>query len=182
MDWQSESPELWAFLGSLRQGEIMSGTISAIERFGVFVALDNGPGHPMFPGVGLIAIPELSWRHINAPTDVVEVGQRVLCEFLQFDTYSAKARLSLRSTQPAPFQAFADRTTVGHELRGTVTKVLPFGAFIDVGDGIEGLVPFREVHGRPASGPAETFRPGDKATFVVTAIELPRHRLFLSRR
>lgn len=76
MDWQSESPELWAFLESLRQGQIMSGTVSAIERFGVFVALDNSPGHPIFPGVGFIKVPELSWRHIDAPNDVVDVGRR----------------------------------------------------------------------------------------------------------
>ncbi|MEU4275939.1 S1 RNA-binding domain-containing protein [Streptomyces tanashiensis] len=182
MDWQSESPELWAFLESLRHGEILSGTISVIERFGVFVALDDGPGHPAFPGVGFITIPELSWRHIDDPTDVVEVGQRVSCEFLQFDTYNAEARLSLRGTQPDPFQAFADHTTVGQELRGTVTRVFPFGTFVEVGDGIEGLIPSAEVHGRLASGPGESFRPGDEATFVVTAIERPQRRMFLSRR
>ncbi|MEU8622009.1 S1 RNA-binding domain-containing protein [Streptomyces sp. NPDC048623] len=122
MDWQPENPELWAFLESLRQGEVVSGTISAIERFGVFVALDNSPSHPAYPGAGFIAIPELSWRHIDDPADVVEVG-----------------------------------------------------------DGIEGLVPSAEVHGRPASGPAETLRPGDKATFVVTDMERPQRRLLLSR-
>ncbi|MFF1511724.1 S1 RNA-binding domain-containing protein [Streptomyces sp. NPDC058326] len=159
----------------------MSGTVSAIERFRVFVALDNGPGHPMFPGVGFITVPELSWRHIDAPTDVVEVGQRVSCEFLQFDTYNAEARLSLRGTQPDPFQAFADRTTVGQELCGTVTRVVPFGAFVEVGDGIEGLMPSAEVHGRPASGPVESFQPGDNATFVVTDIDRQRRRLVFSR-
>ncbi|MEU3604490.1 S1 RNA-binding domain-containing protein [Streptomyces sp. NPDC035033] len=71
MDGQSESPELRAFLGTLRPGDILSGTVAAIERFGVFVALDDGPAHPLFPGVGFVAVPELSWRHIDAPTDVV---------------------------------------------------------------------------------------------------------------
>ncbi|MEU9128751.1 S1 RNA-binding domain-containing protein [Kitasatospora sp. NPDC048540] len=75
MEWQSESPDLWAFLGSLRRGEILSGTVAAVERFGVFVALDDGPEHPIFPGVGFITIPELSWRHIEAATDVVEVSR-----------------------------------------------------------------------------------------------------------
>ncbi|MFD4371818.1 S1 RNA-binding domain-containing protein [Streptomyces sp. NPDC058486] len=86
MDRQSESPELWAFLESLHPGDILSGTVAAIERFGVFVALDDRPAHPDFPGVGFIVIPELSWRHLYAPTDVVQVGQRVSCAFLQFDT------------------------------------------------------------------------------------------------
>ncbi|GAA3044845.1 hypothetical protein GCM10017562_02510 [Streptomyces roseofulvus] len=74
MDWQSESPELWAFLESLHGGDILSGTVAAIERFEVFVALDDGPAHPTLSGVGFIVIPELSWRHIDAPTDVVRWG------------------------------------------------------------------------------------------------------------
>ncbi|MEV0174515.1 S1 RNA-binding domain-containing protein [Streptomyces sp. NPDC050803] len=180
MDWQTESPELWAFLGSLHHGEILAGTVAAIERFGVFVALDDGPGHPTLPGVGFITLPELSWRHIDAPTDVVEIGQRVSCEFLQFDTYNAEARLSLRALQPDPFQAFADRTVAGQELRGTVDTVLPVGVFVHVADGVVGLVPFREVHGRPAAGPPTDFAAGEEITVIVTDIERPHRRVFLS--
>ncbi|WP_243081835.1 S1 RNA-binding domain-containing protein [Streptomyces sp. 891-h] len=104
----SENPELWAFLESLRCGELLSGTVTALERFGVFVALDDGPEHPVFPGVGFITVPELCWRRIEAASDVVHVGQRVSCEFLQFDTWNLEARLSLRATRPDPFQVFAD--------------------------------------------------------------------------
>ncbi|MFE7602447.1 S1 RNA-binding domain-containing protein [Streptomyces sp. NPDC057494] len=181
MDWQSESPELWAFLGTLQHGEILTGSVTAIERFGVFVALDEGPAHPLLPGVGFITIPELSWRHITAPTDVVEVGQRVSCEFLQFDTYNAEARLSLRALQPDPFQDFADRTVVGQALRGTVVRVLTGGVFVDVGDGVVGLVPFVEIDGRPAACPPAVFEPGEEISVVVTDFERPRRRLFLSR-
>lgn len=181
MDWQSESPDLWAFLESLHRGEILSGTVAAIERFGVFVALDDGPDHPTLPGVGFIVIPELSWRHIDAPTDVVEIGQRVSCEFLQFDTFNAEARLSLKALQPDPFHAFADRTVVGQELHGRVDRVLPIGVFVHVADGVVGLVPFREVHGRPAAGPPEDFEAGEEIAVVVTDIERPQRRVFLSR-
>ncbi|GHI26958.1 hypothetical protein Shyd_83290 [Streptomyces hydrogenans] len=180
MDWQSESPELWAFLETLHRGDILSGTVAAIERFGVFVALDDGPAHPL-PGVGFIVIPELSWRHIYAPTDVVHVGQRVSCEFLQFDTYNLEARLSLRALEPDPLRAFADRTPVGQELHGTVEKVLPFGVIVDLGDGIAGLIPFREAPGRPAVSPVEGFEVGEKVPVVVTEIDLPTRRIFLSR-
>lgn len=180
MDWQSESPELWAFLESLHRGDILSGTVAAIERFGVFVALDDGPGHPTLPGVGFLVIPELSWRHIDAPTDVVQVGQRVSCEFLQFDTFNAEARLSLKALQPDPLQSFADRCVVGQELRGTVQKVLPIGIFVDLGDGVVGLVPFREVDGRPTASRAEDVEVGEEIAFVVTEIERPTRRVFLS--
>ncbi|MFJ8883848.1 orotidine-5'-phosphate decarboxylase [Streptomyces sp. NPDC102402] len=107
---RAENPELWSFLESLRQDEILSGTVAAIEPFGVFVALDDGPDHPVFPGVGFITTPELSWRRSEAVPDVVRVGLRVTCVFLQFDTWNAEARLSLRAARPDPFQAFADRT------------------------------------------------------------------------
>src|SRR3954453_20724902 len=113
MGGPSENPELWAFLESLHRGEFLSGTVTAIERFGVFVALDDGPDHPVFPGVGFITVPELSWRRIEAASDVVQGGQRVSCEFLQFDTWNLEARLSLRATQPDPFQAFAGGIAVG---------------------------------------------------------------------
>ncbi|MDF3140033.1 MULTISPECIES: S1 RNA-binding domain-containing protein [unclassified Streptomyces] len=181
MDWQSESPELWAFLESLHRGEILSGTVAAIERFGVFVALDDGPDHPTLPGVGFIVIPELSWRHIDAPTEVVEIGQRVSCEFLQFDTFNAEARLSLKALQPDPFPAFADRTVVGQELRGTVATVLPVGVFVHLADGVLGLLPFREVHGRPAADPPEDFEAGEEIAVVVTDIDRPQRQVFLSR-
>ncbi|MFD8813694.1 S1 RNA-binding domain-containing protein [Streptomyces sp. NPDC059627] len=180
MDWQFESPELWAFLESLHRGEILSGTVAAIEPFGVFVALDDGPAHPTLPGVGFITIPELSWRHIDAVTDVVTVGQRVTCEFLQFDTHNAEARLSLCALQPDPFQLFADRTEVGQILPGTVEKVLFFGALVTVGDGITGLVPFKEIHGRPAAGSPEAFRAGEAIPVAVTEIERSRRRVFLA--
>ncbi|MGH1555798.1 S1 RNA-binding domain-containing protein [Streptomyces sp. L7] len=156
----TENPELWAFLTSCQPGQVLSGTVAAIERFGVFVALDDGPDHPVFPGVGFITIPELSWRHIDAVSDVVRVGQRVTCEFLQFDDWNGEARLSLRAMRPDPFAVFAEGVTVGQPLRGQVTKVLPFGVFVRVADGIEGLVHLRELAelpvetcgGHPSSG------------------------------
>ena len=175
-------PELWAFLKGLRPGEILSGTVAAIERFGVFVALDEGPGHPVHPGVGFITHPELSWRRFEAASEVVAVGQRVSCEFLQFDTWNGEARLSLRATRPNPFQLFADGIAVGRTLRGRVTKLLPFGVFVRVADGIEGLVPLRELGSGTASAPADVVRVGDEISVVVVDIDRDRPRLTLSQR
>nr|ATU31812.1 RNA-binding protein [Streptomyces sp. KCB13F003] len=177
-----ENPELWAFLGSLHPGEILSGTIAAIEPFGVFVALDDGPAHPVFPGVGFITIPELSWRSIGAASDVVRPGQRVSGEFLQFDTWNGEARMSLRAMQPDPFQAFAYGMAVGRTLRGQVTKLVPFGAFVRVAEGIEGLVPLAELDRTPVAAPGEVVQVGDGVTVVVTEIDRERRRLALSRR
>jgi small subunit ribosomal protein S1 len=95
-----EYPELWAFLAARRPGEVLSGTVAAIKPFGVFIALDDGPPHPIFPGVGFVAYPELSWRHFEAATDVVQVGQRVSGKFLAFDTHNGEARMSLKALRP----------------------------------------------------------------------------------
>ncbi|MFJ9033959.1 S1 RNA-binding domain-containing protein [Streptomyces sp. NPDC102274] len=161
-----ENPELWAFLESLHCGEILSGTVTAIEGFGVFVSLDDGPDHPVFPGVGFITIPELSWRRLEAASDVVQVGQRVSCEFIPFDTWNLEARLSLRGTRPDPFLAFADRNAVGQTLHGQVTKLVPFGAFVQVADGIEGLVHLRELAWTPVEAPSDVVQVGDEVTVV----------------
>ncbi|MEU2025173.1 S1 RNA-binding domain-containing protein [Streptomyces sp. NPDC016469] len=196
MDWQAESPELWTFLGSLHHGEVLTGTVVAIETFGVFVALDEGPGHPVFPGVGFLTIPELSWRRLDVPEDVVRVGQRVTCAFIGFDTHNAEARLSLRALQPDPLAAFAYRTEAGHILRGTVDAVCPLGVFVDVGDGIVGLVPFREnrglvpfrenrglaeVPGLPSADRSDDFEVGADITIVVLDVDLSRRRLLFAR-
>ncbi|MEU1231460.1 S1 RNA-binding domain-containing protein [Streptomyces sp. NPDC005828] len=178
----AENPELWTFLKSRRRGEILSGTIASIERFGVFVALDDGPDHPVFPGVGFITIPELAWQRFEEVSDVVQVGQRVSCEFLQFDTWNGEARLSLRATQPDPFQAFADSVTVGDTLQGQVTKLVPFGAFVRVSDGVEGLVHLQELASTPVAAPEDVVEAGDEVTVVVTEVDRERRRLALSRR
>lgn len=178
----SENPELWTFLESLHCGQILSGTVAAIERFGVFVALNDGPDHPIFPGVGFITLAELSWVRFEKASDVVQVGQRISSEFLQFDTWNLEARLSLRAMQPDPFQVFADRVMVGQELRGQVTELVPFGAFIRVTDGIEGLLPLREFSRTSVqSSSSDTVQVGDETTVIVTEIDRERRRLTLSQ-
>lgn len=185
-----ETPELWAFLGGLRLGQVLSGTVAAVERFGVFVALDEGPEHPVFPGVGFITVPELSWRRVEDVAEVVRVGQRVACEFLQFDTWNGEARLSLRAMEADPFQAFADRVEVGRRLRGRVTKVVPFGVFVEVADGIEGLVHLSELAVEPVEPvemadsvemACEGVGVGDEIVVVVTEVDRVWRKLSLSR-
>ena len=178
----TENPELWVFLKQHRRGEILTGTVAAIERFGVFVALDEGPDHPVYPGVGFITYPELSWSRFESASDVVEVGQRVACEFLQFDTWNGEARLSLRATRPDPFPVFVDRVAVGQVLGGRVTKLLPFGVFVQVADGVEGLVPLRDLGSAPVAVPEDVVQVGDEVLVIVADVDRERRRLTLSRR
>src|SRR5690606_536857 len=96
----------------------------------------------------------------GAASEAVHRGQRVTCAFLRFDTWNLEARLSLRAMRPDPFQAFADRTPVGGRLRGQVTELVPFGVFVRVADGIEGLVHLTELARTPVPAPEEAVRVG----------------------
>ncbi|MFD9214357.1 S1 domain-containing protein [Streptomyces sp. NPDC059544] len=96
-----ENAELREFLGSLHGG-LLTGTVAAVEPFGVSVALDDGPDPPLFRGVGFITFPELSWRSFEDVAEIVEIGQRVSCVFLQFDPWNGEATPSLRATQSDP--------------------------------------------------------------------------------
>ncbi|NGY63943.1 S1 RNA-binding domain-containing protein [Lentzea sp. NEAU-D13] len=149
----------------------MSGTVAAIERFGVFVKLDDGPDHPLFAGVGFVSPAELSWRRISSTSDAVQLGQRVTAEFLQYDTWNMEARLSLKATQPDPLRTFSDVVTVGQELRGRVTMLVPFGVFVEIADGVEGLVPVPDLA-----------QPGDEITVVVAEIDQKRRTVLLTGR
>ncbi|WP_331728298.1 S1 RNA-binding domain-containing protein [Streptomyces sp. NBC_00158] len=178
----AETPGLWEFLSSLELGERLSGSVASIEPFGVFVALDGGPAHPVYPGVGFISFAELAWQRFDAATEIVQVGQRVTCRFLQFDTWNGEARLSLRATQPDPFEPFADDTRIGQTLSGRVTRLVSFGAIVEVAEGIEGLVHLLELDWTPVESPEEVVRIGDELTVVVTEVDRQHRRLVLSRR
>ncbi|NUP23371.1 MAG: S1 RNA-binding domain-containing protein, partial [Streptomyces sp.] len=111
-----------------------------------------------------------------------EIGQRVSCEFLQFDTWNGEARLSLRATRPDPFLGFVEGISAGMRLSGQVTKLVPFGVFVQVADGVEGLVQLSELSSVPVAAPEDVVQIGDQLTVVVTDIDRERRRLSLSRR
>ncbi|UBU14279.1 S1 RNA-binding domain-containing protein [Nonomuraea gerenzanensis] len=165
----TEHPHLWTFLKGLRAGDVLTGRVADIQNFGVFIALDEGPPHPTYPGVGFVTIPELSWKHFEQVSEVVGVGQRVRGEVLAFDTYNGEARLSLRALRPDPFQVFADEAKVGQQFPGVVTKVVPFGVFVRIADGVEGLVPTEDV------------QPGDSVQVSIVDLDRDRRRLLLTR-
>ncbi|NML54790.1 30S ribosomal protein S1 [Streptomyces sp. R302] len=174
----TRNTELWKFLGSLREGELLSGTVAAIEPFGVFVDLDAGLPYPCFPGVGFLTLPELSWRRFDDASEVVQVGERVTCVFLQFDTYNGEARLSLRATRPDPFQAFAERVDVGHKLIGRVALRLPSALVVEIADGVEGCAHVSELPpDRP--DPEADFTVGEEVVVLVAGVDRQRRTVKL---
>ncbi|MFI1849775.1 S1 RNA-binding domain-containing protein [Streptomyces sp. NPDC020480] len=155
------------FLGGLRPGGIVTGAVESIHTFGVFVRID---GEPDGRCTGFIRIPELAWTRYEHPSDIVRVGERLSLEVLHADLDRGQASLSLRALREDPMVAFAD--TVGQVVTGPVTKLVPFGLFVRVADGIEGLVPLPE--------PQQVVGEGDELTVQIVEVDLERRRVLLS--
>ena len=127
-------------LESLAEGQVRRGLVTGLRDFGAFVDLGGADG--------LIHISELSWRRVKHPSEVLNIGQEVEVEVLKVDRESKRIGLSLKRRQPDPWQRVAERFQPGQSVEGTVTRLAPFGAFVDLGEGIEGLLPSNQIAGR----------------------------------
>ena len=171
---QSQSAVRHGFLNQLEKGQIRKGVVSSIVNFGAFVDLGGVDG--------LVHVSELSWEHVDHPSKVVEVGQEVTVEVLDVDFERERVSLSLKSTQEDPWQHFARTHQMGQVVPGEVTKLVPFGAFVRVSDGIEGLVHISELSGRHVEIPEQVVQVGDSVFVKVIDIDLERRRISLSLR
>jgi small subunit ribosomal protein S1 len=159
-------------LDKLQPGEIVEGTISNIVDFGAFVDL-NGID-------GLIHISELSWSHVNHPSEILNIGDTVRVKVLDIDRERQRISLGLKQTQEDPWQRVVDTYNVGDELEGKVTKVVTFGAFVEILDGVEGLVHISELAAHHVENPREIIEPGDVVRVKILEIDDERRRLSLS--
>ncbi len=171
---QSQSASRSTFLNQLQKGQIRSGHISSIVNFGAFVDLGGVDG--------LVHVSELSWKHIEHPSEVVEVGMPVTVEVLEVDMERERVSLSLKSTQEDPWQQFAREHQINQVVPGKVTKLVPFGAFIRVADGIEGLVHISELSESHVEIPEQVVQVGQEVSVKVIDIDLDRRRISLSVR
>ena len=169
---QTQSEVRQNFLHQLQKGQIRKGVVSSIVNFGAFVDLGGVDG--------LVHVSELSWKHIDHPSEVVEVGQEVTVEVLDVDFDRERVSLSLKATQEDPWQAFARTHAIGQVVPGKVTKLVPFGAFVRVEDGIEGLVHISELAQRHVEVPEQVVKVGEEVFVKVIDIDLERRRISLS--
>ena len=169
---QTQSEVRTNFLQTLQKGQVRSGVVSSIVNFGAFVDLGGVDG--------LVPVSELSWKHIDHPSEVVEVGNEVTVEVLDVDFDRERVSLSLKATQEDPWQAFARTHAIGQVVPGKVTKLVPFGAFVRVEDGIEGLVHISELAQRHVEVPEQVAKVGDEVFVKVIDIDLERRRISLS--
>src|SRR5215213_9085753 len=169
---QTQSEVRQNFLTQLQKGQIRKGVVSSIVNFGAFVDLGGVDG--------LVHVSELSWKHIDHPSEVVEVGQDVTVEVLDVDMDRERVSLSLKATQEDPWQAFARTHQIGQIVPGKVTKLVPFGAFVRVEEGIEGLVHISELAERHVEIPEQVVQVGQEILVKVIDIDLDRRRISLS--
>ncbi len=169
---QSQSEVRTNFLNTLQKGQVRKGVVSSIVNFGAFVDLGGVDG--------LVHVSELSWKHIDHPSEVVEVGQPVEVEVLEVDMDRERVSLSLKATKEDPWQTFARIHAIGQVVPGQVTKLVPFGAFVRVEDGIEGLVHISELAQRHVEMPEQVVKVGSDVFVKVIDIDLDRRRISLS--
>ena len=149
------------FLENLKPGEIRNGVVSSVVNFGAFVDLGGMDG--------LVHVSELSWKHVDHPGSVVAVGDEITVQVL-----------SLKATQQDPWQEFASGHRVGELVYGRVTKLVPFGSFVQVGDGIEGLVHISEMSAHHVDLPEQVVTPGEELWVKIIDLDLQRRRISLS--
>ena len=171
---ESQAEQRHEFLTSLGKGEIRTGTVSSIVNFGAFVDLGGVDG--------LVHVSELSWKHVDHPSEVVEVGQEVSVEVLDVDLERERVSLSLKATQEDPWRQFARSHEVGDVIEGRVTKLVPFGSFVELDDAIEGLVHISELAEHHVEKPEDEVRVHDRIPVKIIDIDLDRRRISLSRK
>jgi small subunit ribosomal protein S1 len=161
-----------AILDKLNPGDVVEGTISNIVDFGAFVDLDGMDG--------LIHISELSWSHVNHPSEVLEIGQKVDVKVLDIDRERQRISLGLKQTQTDPWQQVLESYNEGDVVAGKVTKVVTFGAFVEILPGVEGLVHISELAQHHVENPREVVSQGDTVNVRILEVDAERRRLSLS--
>ena len=169
---ESQSANRSTFLADLAKGQIRTGVVSSIVNFGAFIDLGGVDG--------LVHVSELSWKHIEHASEVVEIGQEGTVEVLDVDQERERVSLSLKATQEDPWQVFARTHAIGQYAPGKVTKLVPFGAFVRVADGIEGLVHISELSSKHIELAEQVVSVNQDVFVKVIDIDLERRRISLS--
>lgn len=169
-EWRAQQKD--RLLQELQPGQVRKGRVSSISNFGAFIDLGGADG--------LVHLSEISWERIDHPSQVLSVGDEVDVYVMNVDPEAKKIALSIRRAQPEPWSGINEKYVVGQLVTGTVTKLAPFGAFVRIEEGIEGLVHVSELEDKRISHPKEVVKEGDELAFKIVRIEPERHRLALS--
>ncbi|MDY7078494.1 MAG: S1 RNA-binding domain-containing protein [Chloroflexota bacterium] len=168
--WQELQRE--RVISELAEGEVRHGRVTSITNFGAFVDLGGADG--------LIHVSELSWSRVENPRQVLKIGDDIDVYVLEVDQERKRIALSLKKLQPDPWTIVDDHYEAGQLIEGRITRVLDFGAFVELDLGIEGLLHTSEMIGTPELAPSEIVHPNEKLLVKIIRIDSQRRRLALS--
>jgi small subunit ribosomal protein S1 len=166
------SEERQGFLDDLQVGDIKEGKISSIVSFGAFVDIGGMDG--------LVHVSELSWRHVENPNEIVKVGDSVTVKVLEIDNDKERISLSIKQVKEDPWLDFELHYKEEDIVDGEVTKVVPFGAFVTIGNGVEGLVHVSEISSDKVDSPELALALGQKVKIKITELDIEKRRVNLS--
>lgn len=159
-------------LQSLQNGQVLEGTVQRITDFGAFVDIGGIDG--------LVHISQLSYEHVEKPSDVVEEGQKVQVKVLNVDRDNERISLSIKETLPGPWDRIAEKAPKGSVLDGTVKRLVSYGAFVEVFPGVEGLVHISQISHKHIATPNEVLKEGQSVQVKVLDVNEQEQRLSLS--
>jgi len=161
-------------LASLQENKVYKGVVRRIADYGAFVDIGGVDG--------LLHVTEMSWTRINHPSDVVRVGDKIDVMVLRYDRDQNRISLGLKQILPDPWEQVREQFRVGQMVTGTVTRVVPFGAFLRLGTGIEGIIPNAEMPGGRGQRAQEVLSAGDAVEAKIISIRPAERRMTLSLR
>lgn len=158
----------------LKEGQTITGRVKSLTPFGAFVDIGGVEG--------LLHISEISWQPVRSPEEVLKMGGELTVVVLKVDREAGKVSLSLRQAQPHPWDTVAQKYEVGQIVKGMITKLAPFGAFVRIEPGVEGLIHISELSSKPITSPQQVVKEGEEHATKVLRIDTERRRLALSLR
>jgi len=159
-------------MASLQVGQEIDGTVQRLTPFGAFVDIGGIDG--------LVHVSELSWQHVAHPKDVVAEGQAVRVKVLKVDPEAGKISLSVKAAQPGPWDTAASQFAIGDIVKGTVRRIVTFGAFVEIAPGVEGLVHISQIAHRHIATPHEVLKEGQEVNAKVLDFNSAEKRVSLS--
>jgi small subunit ribosomal protein S1 len=156
----------------IREGDTVSGSVRSLMDYGAFVDIGGVDA--------LLHISDISWSRINKPEDALSLGQQIEIKVLKIDPEKKRISVGLKQLQPHPWDAVADKYKVGERVRGTVTRLMEFGAFVELDPGIEGLIHLSEMSwAKRVRSAGDVVKPGDTVEAVVLGVSPAEHRISL---
>jgi len=161
-----------ARFGEIKEGDIVSGKVRSLMSYGAFVDLGGIDG--------LLHVSDIAWSRVNAPEEVLSVGQELQLKVLKVDAESQRISLGLKQLEPEPWETAAERYTIGQKISGTVTRLMDFGAFVELEPGIEGLIHVSEMSWvKKIHKPSDVLKAGETVEAVVLAVSAGERRISL---